>query len=465
MTDSRAALRVLDELLWFLRREGLPISTAQTLDVSRAVREVGFEHPSQVREAIRCVLVTRRRDCREFDAAFDRYWAGAAGLHGTLFERLSAAGFSPDEREHLRDALVAMEQEVPGTRVLLPLLGRGPDLDRLVARAGLARSVDAYSGDRLGYLAHHLAASLGMGPARVALRTLGLRLNASLGARGEALSIALARELDVAEKEIHAQVRRTHQARASLLGQTRPEPRLSDLAPDEMADARRAVRGLAERLRGGARVRSRRARHGPIDAHRTLRRALRTGGVPLRFARRGKRRRRPKLVLLCDISDSVRTVAALLLEFTYAAQELFERTRTFTFVSELGEITRLFERERAAVAIDRAWRADGHHSGDNSNYGRVLRTFVTRHLKSVDRATTVVILGDGRNNYHDPSPELLDAIRRRARSLLWLCPEPRGDWSRGDSAMTLYAPRCSATYEVCTVWDFERAVRILTSWA
>jgi uncharacterized protein with von Willebrand factor type A (vWA) domain len=430
---------------------------------------VGFDRPGDVREAIRSVVVVRARDRGVFDVAFDRYWAlGAAGLRQALFERLSAAGFSPDELDNLLEALAIVEPELPGAQALLSLLDRGAEFDRLLARAGLRRSLDADSGDKLGYFGHQLIGSLGIGSARAALRTLGPRFVASFGVRGEAMSLALGRELDLSEQEARAHLRRAHQALVSERESARAERRLvdarfSDLTHDEMAEARRAVRGFAERLRGGDRVRSRTARRGPIDGSRTTRRALRTDGVPLELVRRDRRRRRPKLVLLCDISDSVRTVAGFLLEFTYAAQELFERTRTFTFVSKLEEMTHLFEGERAAVAVDRAWRSGGVHSSDNSNYGRVLRSFVEGHLETVDRATTVVILGDGRSNYHDPAPELLDAIRRRARSLIWLCPESRGEWSRGDSAMSLYAPRCTATHEVCTVSDLERAARTLAS--
>jgi uncharacterized protein with von Willebrand factor type A (vWA) domain len=190
---------------------------------------------------------------------------------------------------------------------------------------------------------------------------------------------------------------------------------------------------------------------------------MRTGGVPCEIVRTRRRRDRPKLVVLCDVSDSVRAAAGFLLEFTYAAQELFERTRTFVFVSELGETTRLFEREPVRVAIDRAWRGGVVGAGENSNYGRALRAFEDRHLRELDRATTVVILGDGRTNYHDASPEVLGRIRARCRALLWLCPEPRGSWAVGDSAMPRYAPRCTAVYEVSCARDLEDAARRLVS--
>jgi uncharacterized protein with von Willebrand factor type A (vWA) domain len=181
--------------------------------------------------------------------------------------------------------------------------------------------------------------------------------------------------------------------------------------------------------------------------------------VPFSLARKDRRRDRPRLMLLCDVSDSVRAAAGFLLEFTYASQELFERARSFVFVSDLGETTDLFARQPVRAAIAHAWGGGVVRAGDNSNYGRVLRAFESRHLSELDHRTTVVILGDGRTNYHDAAAEVLDRIRDRSRALLWLCPEPRGQWSHGDSAMARYAPRCTAVYEVACAADLERAVR------
>jgi uncharacterized protein with von Willebrand factor type A (vWA) domain len=468
VTDPRAVLRVFDELLWRLRRGGFEISTAQAIEALRIVGVVGLDRRADLRDGIAATVLKRARDRVRFDAAFDEFFAsGTASSRQTLWERLAAQGFTPGELEELRAVLdqLAASSHL-GAAPLAMLLAGGPELDRLLATSGISKEIDAYSGQKLGFQTHRILGQLGAGRARQALASLRALLVDALGARGEALADALARELERTDDEVRAHVHAVHEALVTELERERGEHRLETtpfaaLADAEIEEVRRAVRRFAERLRGGARVRARHARRGPIDPHGTLRRALRTGGVPFYLVRKRRREGRSKLVLLCDVSDSVRAAACFLLEFTYAAQELFERARSFVFVSDLGETTQLFKRAPVRLAIAQAWGGGVVPSSDNSNYGRVLRAFEARYLRDLDRRTTVVVLGDGRTNHHDAAPEVLGRIRERSRALIWLCPEPRGLWGQGDSAMARYAPFCTAVYDVRCAADLETAARAL----
>jgi uncharacterized protein with von Willebrand factor type A (vWA) domain len=91
----------------------------------------------------------------------------------------------------------------------------------------------------------------------------------------------------------------------------------------------------------------------------------------------------------------------------------------------------------------------------------LLRALDLGILRDVDRRTTVAILGDGRTNYHDDAAEVLDRVRARARAVLWFCPESRGTWATGDSAMLRYAPKCTAVLEVRCARELEEAARAL----
>ena len=462
MADVRAALRVTDELLWVLRRSGFAIATSQAIDAVRAVRAVGFESPALVREALASVLVKRARDRGRFDSVFDAFFSGTP--RGTLWERLAADGFTTGELDALRELLDALATSAPDG-ALGPLIHRGAELDRLLQLAGSAQMLEGMQSPlQAGFYTHRLLEHVGNWRAQDELASLRVRLVDTLGEdRAAALIKALQREVQSAAADVRAFVKTTLERRdadRARGGDVLGTP-LTALDPVEVEEVRRAVRAFVERLRGGERVRKRRSLRGRIDGRATLRRAMRTGGVPFRLCRRARRRDRPRLLLVCDVSDSVRSVARFLLELTYASQELFERTRTFVFVSELGETTKLFEEEPIETALARASSGAVVPVTHNSNYGRVLRAFEETVLRDVDRRTTVVILGDGRTNYQADGAEVLDAIRARARAVIWMCPEPRAAWVTGDSAMPRYAPKCTRVLEVRCARDLEDAARLL----
>jgi uncharacterized protein with von Willebrand factor type A (vWA) domain len=470
MGDPQTLVRVVDELLWVLRREEFAISTAQAIDVARAVQHVGLDDPRAVRGAVACIVVARARDRPRFDAAFDAFFAADALEERNLWRHLAARGFLPAELDTLRGFLTELacaREGIFGSGALANFLQGGAERDRVLAFSGVAARIDAGSALQLGFETHRLLRATGLdssGPALVRLRS---RLIGALGARGGELADAVGLAIDRAHDQIRSHVRRIFDSRTAALEQDRGEGRVeavpfASLSESQTEEVRRAVRRLADRLRGRARVRARRDVHGAVHVHRVLRESLRTFGIPIALPYRRRRRVPLRIVLLCDVSDSVRSVARFILEFAYATQDLFDDGRTFVFVSDLGETTEIFRRERADVAVPLAWRGAGIvRTGDNSNYGRVIRAFVERHLREIDRQTTVVIVGDGRTNYHDPVPEGLDFIRGRARALYWLCPESRGQWTMGDSAMLTYAPRCTAVYEVQCAADVDRVARML----
>jgi uncharacterized protein with von Willebrand factor type A (vWA) domain len=462
MPDVRAALRVTDELLWVLRRSGFAVATSQAIDAVRAVRAVGFESQALVRDAIASVIVKRPRDRDRFDAVFDAFFSDSK--RQTLWERLAADGFAPSELEALRELLDGFATSSPDGG-LGPLVHRGAELDRLLQLAGSAQMLDGMQSPlQAGFYTHRLLEHVGTWRAQDQLASLRVQLVDAIGnERADALVGALQRELQRAAEDVRGFVQSTlarRDADRARDGDVLGAP-FASLDEAEVEEVRRAVRAFVQRLRGGERVRRRRSRKGRVDGHATLRQAMRTGGVPFRLSRRARRRDKPRLVLMCDVSDSVRSAARFLLELTYASQELFDRTRTFVFVSELGETTRLFEEEPIDTALARAYSGAVVPVTHNSNYGRVLHSFEERVLRDLDCRTTVVLLGDGRTNYRADGAEVLDAIRARARAMIWLCPEPRAAWATGDSAMPRYAPKCTRVLEVRCARDLEDAARLL----
>jgi uncharacterized protein len=228
----------------------------------------------------------------------------------------------------------------------------------------------------------------------------------------------------------------------------------------EMDVLRDQVRRLAVRLRSRAALRQKRGKHGKLDPKATIRANLRYSGVPFEM-RFKQRRRKPKLVTILDVSTSMRPVAEFFLRMLYELQDQIQKTRSFAFIDHLEDVTpNLATREiDEAVYVVLRKLPSGYY---NTNLGYSLQQFEAEYMDTVDSRTTVIILGDGRNNYNDPNTETFSRISRRARRLIWMNPEYPAQWGAGDSDMLDYAPLCSDVYQVRNLAQLADAIdRIL----
>ena len=219
------------------------------------------------------------------------------------------------------------------------------------------------------------------------------------------------------------------------------------LSEDEIRKMKEAVAKLAQRLKHVIAIRRKRAKRGRFDLQQTLRKNLQYGGVPFHVVLDRKKKEKPQVVILCDVSDSVRNVSRFMLQFVYSVQDLYARVRSFIFVADLGEVTRLFEDNEIHAAIDLALRGNIINIYAHSDFGRAFRTFHRDFLSVINKRTTVLVLGDARNNYNLPHEWVVRDVQQRAKQVIWLNPESRLTWGFGDSEMDRYAPYCDLVEE------------------
>jgi uncharacterized protein with von Willebrand factor type A (vWA) domain len=149
----------------------------------------------------------------------------------------------------------------------------------------------------------------------------------------------------------------------------------------------------------------------------------------------------------------VRNTSRMMLLFMYTLQSLFVRVRSFVFVSDLGEVTRYFKELDLEEAIDLTWAGRAVSLHANSNYGRALATFAREYLPGITRRSTVMIIGDGRNNYNASNSWALEDLKLRCKRLLWICSEDRRSWGFGDSEMLQYEKFCHQILVVQSLTD------------
>jgi uncharacterized protein with von Willebrand factor type A (vWA) domain len=450
----------LEDFAGLLRQNGLRVSPAEVADAAQAALLVGLEDRATFRGALRATLVKRGQDAPVFDRLFELYFTGAQdlveGLQGSLLDALAAEKLNELELEEIARLLSQMS---PLTQALAQ--GRTDQLARILRQATL--SIDfrgLQSPLQRGFYARRLLQAAGGIKAETELQQL-LKTLRERGLDPEALELAgkkVSHTLQALEEAARRVADREQKARdpeekgdRSLLHRN-----LASLSPEEVRRMRTVVRRLAERLKARLSRRRRVRRRGKLSVRRTLRKNLATGGEPYQLVFRARRPERPEIVVLCDVSDSVRNVSRLMLQFVYTLQELYARVRSFVFVSDVGEVTHLFKKMDVDAAVDLATAGKVINLAANSNYGHALKLFHSTWLGSITRRTTVLIIGDGRTNYNPPNAWVLGELKRKCRRLVWLCPEEKHSWGFGDSEMPLYARHCHRVESVRSLDDLAR---------
>jgi uncharacterized protein len=218
------------------------------------------------------------------------------------------------------------------------------------------------------------------------------------------------------------------------------------------------VQRMARKLVAAYSQRRKIVRRGQLHVPRTLRRNMKYDDAIFDLHWKAVKAERPKVFAVCDVSGSVADYARFMLMFIYSLEEVLPKVRAFAFSSELGEVSDLFKRNPVDDAIALALRQYGSGSTD---YGQALADFHKLCLADIDRRTTVIILGDARNNYGDARTDALKEIYERARRVIWLNPEARSLWNTGDSEMRHYSPYCHQVEECGTLAQLERVVNRL----
>ena len=231
---------------------------------------------------------------------------------------------------------------------------------------------------------------------------------------------------------------------------------LQRLSSGDIDDVRDEVRRLAARLRTRAALRQKRAKSGSFDPRATIRKNMKYGGVPMEAQFR-KRHKKPSLILICDLSTSMRYAVEFLLTLVYELSDQVRRTHSFIFIHDLVDVSTTLAQlpPRPAVAQIMAENPPGYYSTD---LGNSLNSFRQAFMHLIDSRTTVLFFGDGRNNYNDPRLDIAQEMQRKGRRLIWFCPESRRQWGSGDSDMWEYSMYADKVFLVNSLRQLADAV-------
>jgi len=423
-----------------LRAAGVPVALSEVLDATRAMGAIDLLDREALRQAFAATAVKRPHHRPAYDRLFDLWWPAVTGEPTrveTDNEGEPATDDAAADPQALRDALREL------------LLKGDEDALRRFARevVGDLGRADASPG-RQNWFSYRVLRALSPETLVASLleRLLQGQERGGLAERvaRQTVQERIRRFQEMVEGEVRrrlAEDRGVEQVSRTAVQPLAEQVDFLRASRDDMAELRRQVFPLARRLATRLTARRRLGRSGKLDFRRTVRASLGTGGVPLVTHHKPYKPHKPELTVICDVSGSVAGFAHFTLMLAYALREQFTKVRAFAFIDTVDEVTRFFTPGgdvADALALMSAeaqlvW-FDGH-----SDYGHSLEEFATRYPDAVGPRTSLLILGDARNNYRATGLATLRRLVQQSRHAYWLNPEPKAYWSSGDSVVSQYA--------------------------
>jgi uncharacterized protein len=451
------------EFIGDLRRAELRISTAEALDALTASAEVGLTDRETFKATLASTLVKEARDHETFERIFNLYFLDLEALGEGLKKALGPE--DPKVQDQL-DRLVDEENLDLDELTELLMRGQGSEMEMAIRsggqNAGLERLMYFL---QVGYFSRRIADQFDWSGIERDIEKIMQALEARGLDPGQLARIRnyLELRLEAFRRMIRQHVQRELERRAYRAGEKLTREVLADkplfaLTPDEVAQMKSVVAKLARRIKDALALRQRQEQKGRIDSRRTMRKSLSYGGVPMEIFLKRRHREKPRLITICDVSDSVRNASRFMLQLVWSLQECFSRVRSYVFVSEIAEVTQAFSTYPVERAIEWALKGAPVDYHCRSDFGYAFSRFATTELESLDRKTTILLLGDARNNYNDPQAWALRQIRERVKGIIWLNPEGQWGWGIGDSVMPLYSPACDIVRECRTIGQLGEVV-------
>ena len=439
--------RVLSSFIRALRAAGAQVSSAEAIDAANAMALVGYASRPNLKAALAVSLAKTEEEKEIFESVFDLFFSlPPETVDGPQSGSSGQAAHPPTGNSELDS--------------LLDHIGNpsAPEnLQRMLANAAAQVGVDDIRfSSQVPYFTGRLMKAMGAQALEDEIQKLAIQADA--GAPGQLPYLTETRDA------LQARARAWVKQRYELFGKPSTDAFLTDVAvnrpigrmsPPDMARMKVAVARMAKRLAARHSHRQRILLRGKLDLRRTLRANAGHDGMPFDLVFKHKRRDKPRMVAICDVSGSVAQNVRFLLLFLYALQEVVSDLRVFAFSNHLRDIARPLETLPFEEAMALILKEVGSGSTD---YGQAWADLHQQHWQAIDRRTTVLVMGDGRSNGTPPRLDIFNEMVGRAKRVVWLCPETPGRWGSGDSDMLLYRTLATHVSHCATVADLDRAM-------
>jgi uncharacterized protein with von Willebrand factor type A (vWA) domain len=449
--------KMLGDFIHALRHSGLPVSPAETLDALNAARLIGFHDPALLKSALAMTLAKTRLDQAKYEVVFEQFFS-VIDLKSDLLSKDETENETKDETNIGAGTLETPQSSNEAQDALSSLAQQLLNNDQTSIQVAIAAAAEQAGAANMqmftqkGVTSYRIMQSLGEGPLNSELAQLSI----------DNKNIELVTELRNKQDNLRQQVKDYVESQfilysknigANLRDNTLQKVKLTNIDFSYYHYMNKLVKKSAKQL---ATMHSRRrkvTKRGLLDVRKTIAANAAYDGFLFHTKWKSTRIERPKVMVICDVSGSVSKISRFLLMFLYSLQDVLPKVRSFVFASSMAEVTESFDKqtiENALTEIMNNW------ANMPTDYGRALLDFKDIAMNDIDNKTTVIMLGDARNNNGLGQTQVWKEVYQRSKRVIWLNPEGRYNWDSGDSIMSEYRPYCSKVETCSTLNDLTR---------
>lgn len=449
--------KVLGDFIHALRHDGLPVSPSETLDALNAARLIGLKDPRVLKSALGKTLAKSLQHQAQFSILFDQFFA----LQKTQVAPLEESENADEALQETSDQATQPQADTAmadDSELQSPLAQQLMNDDQTALQMAISGAASEAGATQMQIFTQKPVVTMRI------MQSLGdSQLNKELMELAkDDHNLELVTQLRNKQNALREQVRDYVEQQYLLFSKEKgtllredalQKIKLSNIDHSQYQLMLRLVKKAAKQLASLHSRRRKVSKRGLLDVRKTIAANAAFDGFLFHTKWKSTRIERPKVMVLCDVSGSVSRTARFLLLFLYSLQDVLPKVRSFVFASELAEVTDDFAKQDLEAAITDIMNSRANMPTD---YGRALQDFQELAMQDIDNKTTVIMLGDARNNNGDGNTGVWQQVYKRSQRVLWLNPEGRFSWDSGDSIMSEYSPYCSRVEHCSSLRDLTR---------
>ena len=181
------------------------------------------------------------------------------------------------------------------------------------------------------------------------------------------------------------------------------------------------------------------ASKGKLLFRKTIRKSLKNGGSLYDIVLKPKIKKKPRLILLCDISGSMALYSLFGLTLLFGVVQRFRSVHTYVFIDGITNISKELKNIKFnnISNILSNWN-DYVHVDGHSDYEKSFCDLLNEKKINSASFNTLLVIGDARNNYRPINKETIEKLSKKFQNIYWMNPEKKQYWNTGDSQFHYY---------------------------